>query len=252
MAWVEQLPNDTYSGDTLIVAGDITHILSKLEQTLRIFKSKFKEVYYCPGNHELWISSNDTDLGIKDSVSKFFHILELCEEIGVHTRTGISEGVTIVPLFGWYDESLHIPMPEVEVPREGAAKYFVQLNTAHMPNPLDTTKVITFSHFFTSRKLMNAYGDEMRRRRKEIQKTAQQLKQEQDTVRANFSLVAGTDLFDKQIELLHSLVHIFGHSHRKMQVEIDGTRYINNPLGYTYERAAGLIAPPHDLLQIDI
>ncbi len=56
--------------------GDITHVPSKLIYTLKLFKSKFKDVYYCPGNHELWTKSQkeDEQLNIKNSIEKFHYV----------------------------------------------------------------------------------------------------------------------------------------------------------------------------------
>jgi hypothetical protein len=60
----------------LLILGDITHVLSKLERTLKLFKSKFKDVYYCPGNHELWTQSvvEDDNLQIDNSIEKFYYV----------------------------------------------------------------------------------------------------------------------------------------------------------------------------------
>ncbi|CAF1059330.1 unnamed protein product [Adineta ricciae] len=301
MKWVEGLSDGKYLNDTIIVAGDITHVLSKLALTLKALKSKFKDVYYCPGNHELWTQScrEDNELQVDNSIEKFHHIIELCDTIGVRTRPGITEqGVTIIPLFGWYDESLHIPGPELEsdirlwsdyhrcvwtdvsekrtvlfylkcfliqkektkqeVPRGKAAEYFVKLNEANLLDFQDKTKhpkIITFSHFLTSKKLMEAYRDEMQRRRAYARKSEKQTAGEQERTsavrKANFSLVAGTELLDKQLQVIKPQIHIFGHSHRKMILNIgDEIRYVNNPLGYTYERDSRLIEPPYELYEI--
>ncbi|CAF1195919.1 unnamed protein product [Adineta ricciae] len=278
MKWVEGLSNEKYLNDTIIVAGDITHVLSKLTRTLKALKSKFKDVYYCPGNHELWTQScrEDNELQLDNSIEKFHHIIELCDTIGVRTRPGITEqGVTIMPLFGWYDESLHTPAPEVEsdirlwsdyhrcvwtdeVPRDKAAEYFVKLNEANLLDFQDKTKhpkMITFSHFLTSKKLMGAYRDEMLRRQRYVRKSENQTADEQErtsaVIKANFSLVAGTELLDKQLQVIKPQIHIFGHSHRKMILDIgDGIRYVNNPLGYKFERDSRLIEPPYELYEI--
>ncbi|CAF1130156.1 unnamed protein product [Adineta steineri] len=277
MKWVEQLSSDRYLNDTVIIAGDITHVLTKLTQTLKLFKSKFKNVYYCPGNHELWTQSQmeDEELQVDNSIEKFHHIIKLCDSIGVHTKPGVTDqGVTIVPLFGWYDESLHKPHPEVEsdlrlwsdnyrckwtneVPQTEAAKYFVGLNKKYIfdLNKNNNKKIITFSHFLTSKKLMQAYRDEMQRRRDQWRENKNDTtsNQEQNVIKANFSLVAGTELLGEQLQIIKPQVHIFGHSHRKMVLDIgDGITYVNNPLGYVKERETGLIEPPHELYEIKL
>lgn len=47
--WVQEL--QVHRGDTLLVAGDLTHDLAKLEQTLSVLVHKFEHVAYVPGNH---------------------------------------------------------------------------------------------------------------------------------------------------------------------------------------------------------
>jgi UDP-2,3-diacylglucosamine pyrophosphatase LpxH len=45
-------------------------------RTLKLLKSKFKDVYYCPGNHELWTKSQkeDEELQIQNSIEKFHYV----------------------------------------------------------------------------------------------------------------------------------------------------------------------------------
>lgn len=76
MEWVENLSDNNYSWDTLIVAGDITHDIRKLFHTLRILREKFREVYFCPGSHELWIVGEDDKkkYGISNSIEKFHYV----------------------------------------------------------------------------------------------------------------------------------------------------------------------------------
>ncbi|CAF1934359.1 unnamed protein product [Rotaria magnacalcarata] len=280
MQWVEQLSTNNYLNDTVIIAGDVTHVLSKLIRTLEIFKSKFKDVYYCPGNHELWTLSSreDEELHIDNSIEKFHYILETCENLGVHTKPGVtSQGITIVPLNGWYDDSLHMPMPSVtsdlqlwtdyysckwtsEVPQHLAAKYFTTLNEKYISSfkeNRNNSKIITFSHFLTSKKLMKAYIDEMslrRQKRLDSRKGTPYVEElKSGTMTANFSLVAGTELLNEQLNLIKPQVHIFGHSHRKMELDIDdGIRYINNPLGYVRERETGVIKSLPELYEINL
>ncbi len=59
-----------------LILGDVTHVQSKLRYTLKLFQSKFKDVYYCPGNHELWVHSpgEDEELEIDNSVAKFHSV----------------------------------------------------------------------------------------------------------------------------------------------------------------------------------
>ncbi|CAF3335387.1 unnamed protein product [Rotaria socialis] len=90
----------------------------------------FRDVYYCPGNHELWTRSGST-------------------------------------------------------------------TTSSFKENRNNSKIITFSHVLTSKKLMKAYIDEMSLRR---QKWLDSRK------------VAGTELLNEQLKLIKPQVHIFAHS----------------------------------------
>lgn len=76
MQWVEELSGQNYRNDTIIIAGDVTHVPSKLIRTLKLFKEKFQDVYFCPGNHELWTvgQKEDQELGIQNSIEKFHYV----------------------------------------------------------------------------------------------------------------------------------------------------------------------------------
>ncbi len=60
----------------MLIVGDVTHVPSKLIKTLKLFKSKFKDVYYCPGNHELWMLSDidNEKLPVNNSIEKFDYV----------------------------------------------------------------------------------------------------------------------------------------------------------------------------------
>ena len=61
------LASHDYLDDTLIIAGDVSDSLSRLEQLLVSLQQKFRQIAYVPGNHELWVR-NEKAL---DSLEKF-------------------------------------------------------------------------------------------------------------------------------------------------------------------------------------
>ena len=127
MAWVERLP--VYGPKTaLIVAGDVATSLVTIHNTLLLLKKRFQEVFYCPGNHDLWVVKG-VDAAVErmegglNSVNKMLYILDLCRSIGVRVgpctlgggehgdgcvpglaRAPVEGGaeVGVVPLFSWY------------------------------------------------------------------------------------------------------------------------------------------------------
>ena len=48
-AWCQALSGSAYQHDALIVAGDVTDDLAKIQQTFSLLKQKFEEVFFIPG-----------------------------------------------------------------------------------------------------------------------------------------------------------------------------------------------------------
>ena len=55
--WIHNLSNIEFKEDALLLAGDITHDLGLLEVTFEVFLSKFKYLFFVPGNHD-WKKSS--------------------------------------------------------------------------------------------------------------------------------------------------------------------------------------------------
>jgi hypothetical protein len=79
---------------------------------------------------------------------------------------------------------------------------------------IDRDIILIIFDLFKIRKLMQAYRAEMQSRREKWceNKSGEPRKQEKEsgTLNVNFSLVAGTELFDEQLKLIKPQVHIFG------------------------------------------
>src|SRR5690242_1627808 len=97
---VQKISADDYKQDALIVAGDIADQLAVISNTLGLLRSRFARVFYVPGNHELWVRTDNCH-----SVEKFNRILALCEDLGIETRPARVGTTWIVPLFSWYDSA---------------------------------------------------------------------------------------------------------------------------------------------------
>jgi hypothetical protein len=222
MRLVEELPA-IYRDDALIVAGDIADRMEVIAHTLLVLRSKFSQVFYLPGNHELWIRN-----GQGDSLEKFHTILALCKKIDVKTRPTKVVSCWVVPLFSWYSASFDLDdNPEWNESTgwadfyfckwpaavEPLAEYFLKLNEVNIK--YYDAPVISFSHFLPRRELLPL---KEYLRFKDLPK------------------VAGCVLLEEQIRKLQSQTHIFGHSHINRDCLIDGVRYIQNALSYPKER----------------
>jgi hypothetical protein len=53
--WVAGLSTTEYQQDALIIAGDVAHKNDIVDITLQLCVERFAAVFYCPGNHDLWV-----------------------------------------------------------------------------------------------------------------------------------------------------------------------------------------------------
>jgi hypothetical protein len=225
-ALVEGLPLGEHADDALIVAGDIADSLDRVESTLALLRARFREVFFVPGNHELWLRA---DTG--DSADKFERILRLCDALGVRTRPALlPAGVWVVPLFAWYEAEFDSYGDAEEKELEGWAdfhfcqwpervgrpcEWFLRMNEPHLRDY--DAPVVTFSHFLPRRDLLPP---------------AQYLRFK------GLPRVAGCAELDAQLRRVGSRAHVFGHSHIDCDREIDGVRYVQNALRYPRDRSA--------------
>ena len=214
--WLEELSDTEYRDDTLIVAGDVSDRVEIVRETLLLLRSKFRQLLFTPGNHELWVRSAEID-----SIEKFQLILDLCDELDIATKPLRLGDVWVVPLFSWYDGVFEPEMrawadfqlckwPEDVAP---LSDYFLRLNEPYLKT--HDAPVISFSHFIPRSDLLPP---------KEYLRISWL---------ANVSICAA---LDKQIRQLNSTVHICGHTHTTFDQVIDDVRYVQNAVRYPKER----------------
>ncbi len=91
-------------GDWLIVAGDVGEFVDDIEWALSLLASRFAQVIWVPGNHELWTHRRDT-IELR-GVDRYQYLVDLCRRLGVLTPEDpylVWDGIVIVPLFLLYD-----------------------------------------------------------------------------------------------------------------------------------------------------
>ncbi|KAI1332998.1 metallophosphoesterase-like protein [Xylariaceae sp. FL0255] len=115
--------------DGLILAGDVGEKPDHLELAFAIAKNNFKEVFWCPGNHELYtMPPRDQPRG----EGKYEECVAIARKHGVHTPEddfflweGEGGPVLIAPIFTLYDYSFR----PADVTREGAVKWAEENDT---------------------------------------------------------------------------------------------------------------------------
>ena len=97
--------------DALVIGGDVSHDMEKLEWALRMLVGRFKYVFFVAGNHELWwhgtrdASSED---GATDSIAKLLYMYEFVHQMGAFAAPALlgdaanGDGVAVVGLQSWY------------------------------------------------------------------------------------------------------------------------------------------------------
>lgn len=225
--WLNNLSKLDFKNDILIVAGDVTDNITLFEKAMTELRSRFNEVMFVPGNHDLWFIRNP---GVNDSLQKFELIKTITQNCGIRMEPLCFNSVLIVPLFGWYDYSFGLPTHETyEVwmdftackwpnnwREDSITNFFISLNEQRLEiqPSAKLTKIISFSHFLPRIDLLPYYIPLSKR---------------------YLNSVLGTSLLEKQIRVLNSDIHVYGHSHVNMEINKEQTLYINNAFGYPYE-----------------
>jgi len=248
-SWLEQLSDQDFQDDILIVAGDVSEELEKLESTFQLLKSKFAQVSFTPGNHDLWVRKNQTI----NSFEKLQELLKLCESLDIRTApfkvTGSNKSVWVVPLYSWYvtaeqgNQSLYVPREGRDLtmavwsdkklihwPDEKGliSDHLFELNEPFLKQQYDAP-VISFSHFLPRPDLIFPTPEEIKK---------YNLKRPPKLL-INFSRVAGSHQLEEQIRQLGSSIHVYGHQHRNRDRFLDNINYVSYGLGYPQERERG-------------
>ncbi len=252
--WIAEISDSDFLGDALILAGDVAHEELLLQQSLRSLKTKFRRLFFVPGNHDLWVHNSDWT----DSIEKFHSLLDWCRAEGIDVAPRLLDSggrapVWVVPLFSWYSasiedsHSLYWPKPGEDKENRSwadnhyirwpgtqenfdAASFFAAFNTLGLQQT-ERFPVISFSHFLPRQEMM--FGDRFKPDPEKIRKFDRNPK-------FNFSRVAGSTLIEQQIRQLGSQIHVYGHQHINRDRVLEGVRYIAHCLSYPAERKRGM------------
>lgn len=219
--WVFDLADRNQQADRLIVAGDVCDDLVLLQEILAALRQGFGDVFFVPGNHELWVEGGDFDCSLK----KLDAVLELCDRLGIVTRPWQGDGLTLVPLLSWYDHTFAEPDAGLQRAWRDyrACRWPAQAELADINQGLlarnawpavGATTVISYSHFLPRIDLMPAEIPLAKRR---------------------VYPVLGSTALGAQVAELRPMVHVYGHSHVNRALQLNGTLFVNNALGYPSE-----------------
>lgn len=95
--------------DVFVIAGDISNTLESLDGTLKQFDELRCLKVMVPGNHDVWIESNNSMRKGKDSLYKYRQAIpQVCSKNGFLypiTEPFIIDNAAIIGNIGWYDYS---------------------------------------------------------------------------------------------------------------------------------------------------
>jgi len=104
----------TDPGDWVIVAGDVGEFFADIAWCLGLLRSRFANVVWVPGNHELWTHPDDP-VRLRGE-HRYRELVRMCRDLGVLTPeddypvwTGPGGPALLAPLFVLYDYSFRAP-----------------------------------------------------------------------------------------------------------------------------------------------
>jgi len=246
-----------------MLAGNLADSLPQLRFALTVLKSKFRRVFYVPGNHDLWIRRvtlqtiikgekvKDEQRDMVDSVSKLLEVLKVCDDLGVETAPAeIAAGVFIVPMFSWYsrdfisreirkekaserDEDLKITIDQwIKWPfpcgSDDAWKFFMRMNEAPLRAVLASK--LAFERFADQQAVVLTMTHFLTRPEQDIDWT----------VPGIWDYI-GCEGLDEQIRTIGSDCHVYGHACVGPQKKVvDGLPYVHNYIGTTEKHRVGM------------
>lgn len=248
---LRDLPAGPYAEDALLLAGDVSHDLSRLLSTLELLKQRFGHVFFVPGNHDVYVSQDGMN-----SMEKHQRLLEECARLQVWTSPVRfqEEGLLIVPLFSWYH-------PEFDQEPDVAAAFWPSRRHSRLallgdemecrwppPLPSGAGATAAAARNMALAKTFDAMNDDF----KVVNLGAQPLDPEvpEQVISMSHFLpqpfllpekrflffpqlaqAAGSLFLQKRLERLKPQIHLFGHTHFAWDQRQEGVRYVSAPLG---------------------
>lgn len=261
--WCKSLSSSFFRDDVLMLAGNVADSLPQLRFGLTVLKSKFRRIFFVPGNHDLWVRKVTLQSLIKgekvkdefrhmgDSVSKLLEVLQVCDELGVETAPAeVAAGVFLVPMFSWYsrdfvsramrkelastsdveakvtiDQWVHWPFA---CGSDDAWKFFMRMNEAALRATLVAKSA--WERWSNSKATVLTMTHFLTRTELDFDWTVPGL---WDHV--------GCQGLDEQIRFIGSGLHVYGHSCTGPRTKvIDGVVYVHNYVGTTEKHRPGM------------
>lgn len=248
--YLRQLPVGPFSNDALLLAGDVSHDMRQVLETLQLLKERFRHVFFVPGNHDLYVSGEKENM---DSMEKHQRLLDECARLQVWTQPVHfqEEKLLIVPLFSWYHPEFdHEPdLPLASWPSRRHSR--LALLGDEMECQWKDSRIPSGASVAAARnKCLAQLFDAMNDDAKVIQLGEDSASVPEQVISMSHFLpqpfllpekrflffpqlaqAAGSLYLQKRVAHLKPQIHLFGHTHFAWDQRHQEVRYVSAPLG---------------------
>lgn len=195
--------------DVLLLAGDI-HNFRKIREILSIFCDNYREVIYVLGNHELYYSSFESVREILQSASAQISNLHVLDNRVKTIRGKQFLGTTLWFPYQRDNERYESKMNDFGLIEDFRDHVYDENRLAQefLEEAVTPGSVVITHHLLSSKSILPKYQDDPLNR---------------------FFLCPMDQLVKEKRPIL--LIH--GHTHESLDYQLDGTRVLCNPLGYS-------------------
>ncbi|KAJ1451588.1 Metallo-dependent phosphatase-like protein [Pelagophyceae sp. CCMP2097] len=244
--------------DVLLCAGDVSNRDAVVEETMALFSKRYDYVFFTPGNHDVWAASGD-------SLQRIGELFDVCDRHAVITQRAVrfcvdGGDVVVLPLLSWYDDAFDVEPEMVRLDHSaGGRSYPPNLNSRWVDYSLCKWGAISKQPGFrfgpecgTSPHVAEHFAKMNRPRLEAVEADVaaspatvtlshfaprlECLPERRFLIDPHLPKVCGSSTIETQLRRASSKVHIFGHTHLAIDTTVQGTRYVNWPLGSERER----------------
>mmetsp|Transcript_66971 Transcript_66971/g.150544 ORF Transcript_66971/g.150544 Transcript_66971/m.150544 type:complete len:535 (-) Transcript_66971:99-1703(-) len=265
MGVLEQLDTDQRYFNCLLLPGDVCHVEALFEEVMRALKKAFEAVFFCFGNHDVWIKGEKKGCPpVTDSVEKLDRVNEICKRCRVYTspvRLTHDDGqLILLPLWSWYHSSWddEPDLPADLRPSLDPGSRVSDYRMCKWPKAVSRTAGFTFNDEKgeTSAVLAQYFAEHNEAWMHAVDQLQAQdggevlsfshfcprpelILEKRNTFDQFLPKVSGSKVLERQIRRLRQppALHVFGHTHVGWDTVLDGLRYLHWPLGNVRERS---------------
>ena len=229
--------------DGLILAGDVGETEGQLDFALRLLCHRFRQLFWVPGNHDLW-SHRDDPHHLRGE-GKYRRLVEICRSFGVRTPEDPylpwGQDYLVAPLFLLYDYSFRPPEIPLEEAVEWAAESGVMCSDEILLDPSPHSSRIAWCRerlryteprlkaaAATGKRLILVHHWPLRRDLVQLRRIPR------------FSIWCGTTATQDWHRRFRAAAVIYGHLHINATHIRDGVRFDEVSLGYPRDWDPGL------------